>query len=199
MSYYYNYYIGYRHEDKIYPFGPYNSLGELKDVISRSSSFASDLHEDFYPIKEKEISDELRKEFEYEDWNGNKTVKVKLLPIDELPSGSYIKNGYFLIEEVQRYEEDGGYDFDGFYDHVSPAVYASMAQNEAQFGKPERRKNDYDEWYYPKTASDYMYYAYPDYESREYEAEMIRSVARMLEEFSKLPGDAELLALETEG
>lgn len=199
MSYYYNYYVGYRHEGKIYPFGPYNSFGKLKEVISKTRSFASDLHDDFCPIKEAEVSDELREEFEYEDWNGNKVMYVKVLPIDELPAGSYIRKGYFLIEDVQRYEDNESYDFDGFYDHVSPAVYASMVQNEAQFGKPERRKNDYDEWYYPKTASDYMYYAYSDYESREYEAEMIRSVAEMLKEYSDLPDDAKLLALETEG
>ena len=44
-----------------------------------------------------------------------------------------------------------------------------------------------------------MYYAYPDYESKEYEAEMIRIVAQMLEGYSNIPEDAVLLALETEG
>jgi len=198
MSYYYDYYIGYKSGDKMYPFGPYNSLGELKAVISRSRRFASDLHNEFYPIDDNEVSDELREVFEYEDWNGNRVVNVKVLAIDELPKGSYIKKGYFLNEDVQRYE-DLGIDFDGFYDSVSPVIYASMAQNEARFGKPDRRKNDYDEWYYPHSASDYMYYAYPDYESKEYEAEVIRTVAYMLNDYTELPKDARLFALETEG
>ena len=44
-----------------------------------------------------------------------------------------------------------------------------------------------------------MYYAYPDYESKEYEAFMIRNVAEMLRPWSNFPEDAVLVALETEG
>lgn len=40
---------------------------------------------------------------------------------------------------------------------------------------------------------------YPYYNSKEYEAEMVRSVAYMLNDYSELPKDAILLALETEG
>ena len=199
MSYYYSYYVGYKIDGKIHPFGPYNSFGKLKSVITKSRSFASDLHEEFYCIAEDEISDELRKEFEYEDWHGNKVVDVKILPICDLPSGSFIKKGYFLIEDVEQYEDPENYNFEGFFDHVSPTVYASMVQHEMQFGKPERKMDDYDTWYYPKSASDYMYYEYPDYNSKEYEAETIRNVAYMLEEYRELPKDAVLLALETEG
>lgn len=199
MSYYYNYYVGYKIDGKVYPFGPYNSTGKLKEVITKSRSFASDLHEVFYRVAKEEISDELRKEFEYEDWNGNKSVNVKMLPIKELPSGSYIKKGFFLVEDVLRYEDPDNDYFDGFYEYVSPSVYASMVQNEVQFGKPERKLDDCDNWYCPKAASDYMYYAYPDYNSKEYEAEMVRSVAYMLNDYSELPKDAILLALETEG
>lgn len=199
MSYYYNYYVGYKIDGKVYPFGPYNSTGKLKEVITKSRSFASDLHEVFYRVAKEEISDELRKEFEYEDWNGNKSVNVKMLPIKELPSGSYIKRGFFLVEDVLRYEDPDNDYFDGFYEYISPAVYASMVQNEVQFGKPERKLDDCDNWYCPKAASDYMYYAYPDYNSKEYEAEMVRSVAYMLNDYSELPKDAILLALETEG
>ena len=38
MSYYYNYYIGYKKDNKIYPLGPYDCNGNLKPVISKSSS-----------------------------------------------------------------------------------------------------------------------------------------------------------------
>ena len=201
MSYYYNYYIGYKSQGKIYPLGPYNSIGRLKDVISRSSSFASDLHEDFSCIKETEISDELRKEFTTKDWNGNEVVAVKYLPISDLPTGSFVKKGYFLIEDVKRYEDnsDDNWDFEGFYDCVTPTVYAAMLEHELKFGKPKRQKDDFGEWYTPKAASDYMYYAYPDYESKEYEAFMIRNVAEMLRPWSNFPEDAVLVALETEG
>ena len=69
MSYYYNYYVGYKKDGKIYPWGPYNANGKLEPMVSRSRSFASDLHEEFYAVSDKEVSEELRKEFEYEDWN----------------------------------------------------------------------------------------------------------------------------------
>ena len=78
MSYYYTYYLGYEREGKIYPLGPYDCFGKLRDVVNRSRSFASDLHERFWPVKEEEISDELRKEFEYTDWEGKKTVEYKI-------------------------------------------------------------------------------------------------------------------------
>ena len=199
MSYYYNYYVGYKSNGKVYPLGPYNSLGELCCVISVSRSFASELHYDFYKIPEKDMSDELCKEFTYQCDGKVEISNVKMMPISELPGGSFIRKGYYLIEDVQQYEDDEMKYFDGFYDHVTPSVYAAMAQNEAQFGKPEPRKDDFDELYYPKSASDYMYYAYPDYVSEEYEAHMIRQVAEMLSEYTDLPKDAELVALETEG
>ena len=45
------------------------------------------------------------------------------------------------------------------------------------------------------SASDYMYYAYPDYQSREYESFLIRAAAGMLDEFEEL----EVIVLEMEG
>ena len=67
MSYYYNYTIGYMTADKkVYPFGPYNSNSKLKDVVSKSASFASDLHEAFWPVNDDMMTDELKKDFEYE-------------------------------------------------------------------------------------------------------------------------------------
>ena len=124
MSYYYTYYIGYRSEGKIYPLGPYDCFGNLRPVLNRTRSFASDLYEEFSPVKEPEISEELRKEFESEDWNGKKVVPVKYLNIKDLPTGEYIKKGYVLISEVIENEasEDN---FDGFSTVISPTVYAA--------------------------------------------------------------------------
>ena len=118
MSYYYTYYIGYRSEGKIYPLGPYDCFRNLRPVLNRSRSFASDLYEDFISVSETEISEELRKEFESEDWSGKKVVPVKYLPIKDLPAGEYIKKGYVLISEVIENEasEDG---FDGFSTVIS--------------------------------------------------------------------------------
>lgn len=198
MSYYYSYYLGYKHEGKIFPLGPYNAFGKLHSVVTRSRGFASDLHESFYDVGEDLVSDELRKEFEYTDWNGEKRVDLRYLPLKELPSGSFIKTGYFLIDDVKRYEEYHG--TDGiFFEHLSPTVYAAMAQHEAQFGKPGPKKDDFDEEYQPYSASDYMFYAYPDYHSKEYEALLISEAAEELSGYQEMPEGAELVVIDSEG
>ena len=136
MSYYYTYYIGYRTKGKIYPLGPYDCFGTLRPVLNRSRSFASDLYEEFSPVKEPEISEELRKEFESEDWNGNKVVPVKYLNIKDLPTGEYIKKGYVLISEVIENEA-----------------------SEDNFTETDEFGNTYHE----PNASEYMFYMWPDY------------------------------------
>ena len=106
MSYYYNYYIGYKKDNKIYPLGPYSCDGKINEVLSRSRSFASDLHDDFHKMPNEMITSELRRDFEYENFNGEKTVDVKYLELDKMPDDNFIKSGYFLIEDVQSYLKD---------------------------------------------------------------------------------------------
>ena len=200
MSYYYTYYLGYKHNGKIYPLGPYDCFGKLRDVINRSRSFASDLHERFSIVKEEEISDELRKEFEYTDWNGEKNIELRKLALDALPSGEYIRKGYALIEDVKEYEEAETGDTDGlFCDFLTPTVYAAMAINEKTFGKPPEREDCEGNKYIPNSASDYMYYAYPDYRSESYEAFILRTAAASYEYTDEMPDDAEIVILLSEG
>ena len=200
MSYYYNYYIGYMLEGKLYPLGPYDCFGKLQEAVSVSKSFASDLYYDFYEVKEEMISEELRKEFEYEDWQGKKVIDVKYLMMNKLPKGSFIKTGYFLIDDVKTYESEGRREtYDLFYDRVSPVVYAEMLKNEQIFGKPLPETDFEGNEIECRSASDYMYYAYPDYNSKEYEVFMIREMAEILDPFFKLPKGYELVVLETEG
>ena len=190
MSYYYNYYIGYKKDNKIYPFAPYDANGKLYSLISDSRSFASDLYEDFYRVEEEQISDELRKNFSYKDYMGNETVKVKYLLLKDLPNGSFIKTGYFLISEVEEYEKsDEAY----FSNVLTPQIYAAKLQNEMMFGKSKNKDEDEEE----HNASEYMYYAYPDYNSKEYDAFLLRSVAGNFD--FGIPDGAELVILEDEG
>ena len=132
MGYYYDYYLGYQKDGKIYPWGPYTAAGKIKPVFYRSRSFASDLHERFRPVAEDEISDELRADFEYEDWQGDKRIDVKVLPAGELPGGSFIKTGYFLIDEVKSYEAGDGW-WDDFTTPLSPQIYAALLDKELKF------------------------------------------------------------------
>lgn len=190
MSYYYNYYIGYRKDGKFYPWGPYDAEGNLKPIVSKSASFASDLHESFSLIKKEEVSEELRKNFEYEDWQEG----VKYCSVDHLPRGSFIKTGYFLIDEVKAYE--GKEWFDGFSDILSPQIYAAKMAHEMTFGKNQPQKDVEGFEYTEPNASDYMYYAYPDYNSKEYEAFVLRECVDALEDWRN---DKEYVILETEG
>lgn len=198
MSYYYNYYIGYKKDEKIYPWGPYNANGKLEPMISRSRSFVSDLHEEFYTVSEKEISEELRKEFEYEDWDKVKRFDVKYLSEKDLPVGSYIKTGYFLIKDVQAYEDDKYNNFEGFYDILSPEIYAAKLQHEMMFGKNQPIKDNDGYEYTEPNASDYMYYAYPDYDTKEYESFVLRQLIEALRDYHT-EDRVEYVVLETEG
>lgn len=195
MSYYYNYTLGYKGEDGlVYPLGPYDNDGKLKNIISRSASFASDLHEDFMCMPDDMVSDDLRQLFEYTDWNDEKRFDVKYLPLSELPSGSYIQKGYFLINDVQLYEKRGDA-WDLFCDNLSPDVYAAKAANEARFGPPQKQTDEEGYNVTPEPASSYMYYAFPDYDSKEFEAFVIRNVAGILDPYER----KEIIVLETEG
>lgn len=197
MSYYYCYTIGIMDkEGKIKPFGPYDANGNLKYVIEKSRSFASDLHEDFYEVKKEQITDELYKQFSYKEWDGKEIFKVKYLPIENLTIKSYLKKGYFLIDDVQAWEQGG--DDNLFCNMITPEVYTEKMRNELTFGKNQPKEDEYGNKYTEPNASDYMYYAAIDYNSKEYEAEQIRNVAAILENYN-MPEGSKLVALEVEG
>ena len=154
----YNYYLGYRKEGKYYPLGSYNSFGTLCPVLKRTENYASNLYSRFSKMKEDAISYDLKKEFEVQE--------IRYLPIDELPLGSYIKSGYFLIDEVKKFEEEKD-EFFEFSEYLLPRFYAAKLQNEIMFGfkNTENLKK--------RSVSDYMFYTYPDYRSEEFEARVI--------------------------
>ena len=193
MSYYYSYYIGYKKDGKIYPWGPYTANGDLEPVISRPRSFASDLHNYFRYVSKEEMSDELCKEFEYEDWNGNTRMEVKYILEDELPNDDFIKRGYFLIDDVKAYEKGLIDDFD---DPISLEIYAAKIQHELTFGKNSPKKDCEGNEYIEPNASDYMYYVYPDYRTKEYESHILKRAIEALRDYTS---DVEFVVLEKEG
>ena len=198
MSYYYQYYIGYEENGKIYPYGPFDCQGKIKPVIYKSRSFASNLYTNFWVVKENQITDELRNLFEYEDWNGDKKIEVKYLHIDELPSGDYIKKGYFLINDVQAWEQSG--DDSLFCNTISSLMYAEKLKKEITFGKNQPKKDEYGEEYIEPNASDYMYYAVPQYDSEEYESWLLKEAVNMLYDYDFFKDDnKKIVILETEG
>ena len=168
MSTYYNYYLGYEKDNKIYPLGPFDYKRKLLPVLSRSRSFASDLHEYFREISENgklALSDEFKTAL-YSEWNNGSDNScqyfnnVYYLPIDEMPVEDAIVDGYFLIKDVKAYLEDNS-EWDIFYDRMTPLEYAERLRNEL--------KSDYecpavetDEKICSNhnTCKDYMYFRY---------------------------------------
>lgn len=209
MSYYYTYYLAYKtKDDKIYPLGPFDYKGKYRYVLSISRSFASDIHDEFWPIKKEMITDELVNAMmthydlsEHEDAKdvifGGYSIN-KWMALKDLPIGSYIKNGYFLMDDIKRYEESDD-TWDIFYDKLTPTEYAMRLESEMKFGPPKPKKDidGYD--ITPHSVADYAYYAYPDYACAEYEASVLRKVADMLNEYNDIPDDAEVVVLDMEG
>lgn len=205
MSYYYSYYIGYRDSSgKIYPYGPYDAFGKFYPVIERSRSYASDLHELFYIIPEDSISNELKNSLGYKDeGKDDYTFHGKYLPLTDLPNGDYIKSGYFLIEDVKRYNKDNFDSEDLFYNMIIPDVYAEMLHNQLIFDNSIYEKEDIEgEKYVVPRASDYIRFSAPDYYSKEYEAAIIRQTATILDNwefFHNKEDFHEMVIIEIEG
>lgn len=161
-------------DGKVYILGPYDGSGVLHSIFSKSRSFASDLHEDFRAISNDEASNRLWEEFsETKCGSDEKYIAAKMLLYDDLPTGDIVQKGYVPIDQVQRYEADPD-DFDGFYDVLSPTVYAAKLQNEREFGKKEDYVDEFGEICREPSMADYMFYAWIDYNSKEFEVFMIR-------------------------
>lgn len=203
MSYYYNYYLGYRNNEtkKFYVLGLFDNNEHLYSIISKSRSFASNLHEMFIPVKTEDFSESIYKYFSYKNvYNDIVPPQIKWFFVKDLPSDSFIKTGYFLIDEVEQYERNKDGDefwFEGFSHSLSPQVYAAKLQNEIICGKNSPKKDVEGNEYIVPNASDYMYYAFPDYNSKEYESHILRKVAEAYD--FVISENCEMVILETEG
>ena len=177
MSTVYSYYIGYFKDNKIYPFGPFNCFGKYVPVLERTRSFASDLYQSFHTVSKDVISDEfIQKVYNLKD---GETYQLEYIPVSyeyikDLGDDNFIKTGYFLKEDVEEYFKNGKDPEGLFYSRIDPVIYAELVKDEAIYGYREQDENS-DRVVY--NASDYMYFAYPDYLSREYEISCIKTHA----------------------
>jgi hypothetical protein len=181
-----------------YPYGIYDKQGILKACLSKSASFASNLHDQFTLISKEDVSPELDDEFSWYDWDGMHHCEVKYCLIENLPKGDFIKRGFFLVDDVKAYETNKYID-EIFYDTLTPVEYAARLKNELLFGPPRDKYDEEGGKFDIHSASEYMYYAYPDYNYKEYEAHILRTVADSLFNYIYDDGEMEAVILMTEG
>lgn len=206
MSWYTTYYAGYKNKDtgKIYFLGPYDADGKPYCLFTTSASFTTDIKDRFHPIQDKQIGEGLLKAVGLE-WNDNETDSrfydelrryMGFLPLKELGSSDYIKTGYCLNEDIERYEKFEDCDF---YNVLSASEYARKLDNELKFGKEEPKTDE--DGYECETycCRDYSYYAYPDYASEEYDVFKLKLLMSVFDTFTYGRDDIELVIIKTEG
>lgn len=192
MSWYYTYYPIYKNkkENKLYFLGPYNHEGKIRHTLEKSRSFASDLHEYFdgKHITKEMCSDKMLKDLQLMWGHDEEEIKdkeeyewklISYCPLNDLPKDTdYIKEGYFLNEDIAEYEKE--HDYESLSLPLSVNEYSRMLQNELKFGKPGEKIDDWGEKYIPHSCEDYSFYRYPDYGSVEYEISVIRDMISIL-------------------
>lgn len=190
MSTIYNYYIALRDKEtkkfEVFPgtaykskiYGYESTKGDedytirLRNISWRSRSFMpEDFSDEFIVVSEEDCSDELKEAFTFKNWSNEDEFSDTLgyLTSADLNKmdDNFIKTGYFLTEDVAKYEENKEIIFDDeiFYDRLSPTVYANMCIKQI---KTHTEKDCEGYEYTVHGVEDYMYYAYPDYNSKEY-------------------------------
>ena len=205
MSEYYNYYLASREKStgKIFPLGPFDSQGEYKPVFWGTRSYDTGLSNDFYLAKDEEITDELfnaiftvgNDEYEAKREECLMFSPIRYRALKDLPSGDYIKEGYFLIEDVERYlnakkaGEWGVIDellrYEIFFDHLEKEVYTARLVNEMVLGPGKDTSDDFDSDEEPREISmkDYMLFAFPDTTSMAYDVHRLKIAAESYDDY----------------
>ena len=206
MSWYTSYFCGIQAPDnKIYPLGPFDNKGNLKYVLEKSRSFETGINESFTKLTADMWTDELEKALLHvadpEMTNEAREFLheyTSYCPIKDLPTGDWIKRGYYLIDQIQTYEENDG-DYEVFYDSISPEVYVRRMEQELKFGPPKPRKNEFGDEYTPHSCAEYSYFCYPDYNCVERDAFELRKMGNILIEDWELKDGWQKVAVLTEG
>lgn len=199
MSYYYDYYIGYinKKDGLVYPFGPFIKKDpdgfKLKPALSYSRSYGYGLEDSFTELPLKMYSEALKAEKTiYSYYSGEYSRNPMYCRVADLPDDSFVKSGYCLIREVDAYLKER--DPELICERLDPLVYTAMVESELKFGK--RQSDDDDECSY--SASDYMYFSYPDTRCVEYHSFILRQQLNYLCEL-EADDDIEFVIIETEG
>ena len=186
MSVYYSFYLGKQDGDKIVPVGPFDESGKLVPCLFCCGETYG-LRDYFIKTDKSILSDRFSNFDEFED--------IYVCAYNELPNDSFIKSGYYLIDDVERYKDDESLIYWGeiFYDRLSPEAYAAKMTSEIAVGPPSPYKDEFGNEIRPHSVSDYMYFSYIDYASKEYLSHEIKSV---LDLFVVNPGSDYVVIME---
>ena len=158
----YYFYVGYKSKDgKFHAWGPYDRFNNLKPVLYKTGGFISDLYRDFYKMDIKDMDDKLKEKFVYNS-NDELVTSLYYLPSNELPDTNFIKERYFLTDDLADYLLMTNPDVISNYDYESYSVeqynlYCTQAIR-------SNNKEEIDR------LSKYQYWSCPDYTCKEFES-----------------------------
>lgn len=176
MSRWYSFYLGYKKDGVFHGLAPYKiddkGNPKLISIFGRSSSFVSDLPDDFRSTSdEKVIGDDIKFIAEEQSWISDAVkYNLKYLPYKDLldiARSEGIKRGYVDKEIVNSYEvyadKKNTWFYECDFEEISPIVYNTMSKKE---------------------QSKYMFYMWIDYASKEYIANLISNIASEFIDFN---------------
>ena len=203
LSWYVNFYVAYQTSDgMIYPYGPFDYSGDYKCIHWTSRSFTTDLKDSFDTVKKEQVSKELIDAIYNSEIDDDYELSMYwgICPLENLPSGDFIKSNYYLIDDIEKYQKDKHAE-DLFYDSLDPITYNLKSQNELKFGKPTETTDEWGDKYTPYSCADYAFFTYADYDCKEYEAHKIRIIVYSMYDSYKesIPKDAKIVIFKTEG
>lgn len=209
MSQYYSFYVGLKDKTTGKIEGYEKLAYDLKDsdegdvtrfnsIYYRSRSFMPHnyLEDNFHSLSEEDLEEKTCRAFQFRDMFTDKLQLLNSLcyiSYAELMNmnSNFIKTGYFLVDDVEQYQKTKDSE-DLFYDSVSESVYANMCAK-----KIESKEMEDDEGFkYTKHGwEDYMYFAYPDYDSPEYLTHILQILADSYHDLLFQMKDKELVIL----
>ena len=181
MSWYQTYYLAKREKatGKVFPAPPFSASGEPLWLLSTPRSTSCDLPEDMDVLPEKDLSEELKAFFSYEDFGKLLCPRLRVVPLTELSRESPFCAAYVPASDVV----DGAGPEDEFSDRLTPERFAAFCLSHGR--NPQARRHV--ERYNPQCGAyevielepaDYVWHMWVDESSREYQEWLISTEAQ---------------------
>lgn len=201
MSITHVYYLGIRNKktNMVTFAGPYDKEGKILPVLQQGSH--SPLADAFSELPEEEMSDEVKKEFTYENYCGKDILDTVRIGKFDYEISIPLLTRYVYADALNDDNMKDYYDEDYMDDcSMSEREYAVFCK--ACEKKPDKTKKIYLESiddYVETKPNDYIMYRWVDYSSAEYAKFMIVETAQNIELAYRHSQDEEIVILEVCG